>query len=72
MKETYRGVKPVNWSVRNKTFIHLVVLQGMDIQDAYDIAMCRLHRAEGINLPWSNPPASLLGTLKNYMPKEEE
>lgn len=64
-------MKPINWNIRNKTFIHLV-LQGMDKQDAYDIAMCRLHRAEGIDLPWGEPPATLLGTLKNYMPKEEE
>jgi hypothetical protein len=76
MKNTYQGMKPINWRIRDKTFIHLV-LQGMDTQDAYDIAMCRLHRAEGINLPWSNPPASLLGMLgrygiKIYMPKEEE
>ncbi len=71
MTDTYQGVTPFNWNIRNKTFIHLV-LQGMDTQDAYDIAMCRFHRAEGIDLPWSNPPASLLGTLKNYMPKEEE
>jgi len=71
MKDRYQGIKPVNWGIRTKTFIHLV-LQGMDVQDAYDIAMCRFHRAEGIDLPWSNPPAPLLATLKNYQPKEEE
>ena len=70
-EETYQGIKPINWGIRNKIFIGLV-LQGIDVQDAYDIAMCSLHRAEGIYLPWGEPPASLLGTLKNYMPKEEE
>ena len=71
MKDTYQGMKPINWSIRNQTFIRLV-LQGMDVQDAYDIAMCTLHRAEGKDLPWGKPPATLLGTLKNYQPKEEE
>jgi len=71
MKDTYQDVKPVNWGIRNKTFIHFVI-QGMDVQDAYDIAMCRFHRAEGEDLPWEKPSPCLLGTLKNYMPKEEE
>ena len=75
MKDTYQGVKPFNWGIRNNTFYNLA-MQGMDPQDAFDIAMCRLHRAEGIDLPWRNPPAALLGSLKTwverYRPKEEE
>ena len=69
MKRT--ETKPFNWTLRNQTFIHFA-LQGMDLQDAYDIAMCRFYRAEGIDLPWGKPSAPLLGTLKNYMLKEEE
>jgi len=69
MKRT--ETKPINWDMRNHTFIAFA-LQGMYLQDAYDIAMCRFHRAEGIDLPWGKPPASLLGTLKNYRSKEEE
>ena len=71
MRNTYQGMNPVKWNIRNWTFIDLV-LRGMDTQDAYDIAMCRFHRAEGKDLPWGKPPASLLGMLKNYRPKEEE
>ena len=60
-----------NWHIRNKTFVHLVI-GGMDIQEAYDLAMCRFHRAEGIYLPWGEPHKALLEILKNYEPKEEE
>ena len=60
----------VNWHKRNITFVRSV-LGGMDIQEAYDLAMCGLHRAEGIDLPWGEPSEALLGTLKNYEPKEE-
>ena len=60
-----------NWHIRNTTFIRSV-LRGMDIQEAYDLAMCRFHRAEGIYLPWGEPSEALLGMLKNYKPKEEE
>ncbi len=59
----------VNWHIRNKTFVRSV-LGGMDIQEAYDFAMCRLHRAEGIDLPWGEPHKALLEMLKHYEPKE--
>tara|TARA_R100001510_G_C7650582_1_gene208118 strand:+ start:2216 stop:2425 length:210 start_codon:yes stop_codon:yes gene_type:complete len=68
--EERKSIKPVSWGIRNKAFIHFA-LKGMDIQEAYDLAMCRLHRAEGIDLPWGEPSEALLGTLKNYEPKEE-
>ena len=69
MKEA--EIKPVDLNTRNKVFLHYA-LNGMDLQEAYDLAMCKLYRAEGIDLPWGKPSAYLLGTLKNYMSKEEE
>jgi len=62
---------PYNWSIRNTTFI-LHTVQGMDIQQAYDLAMCSMYRAEGIDLPWGKPSAHLLRMLRNYEPKRGE
>ena len=71
MEERMTGISPFNWGIRNKGFMRYA-LQGMDLQRAYDLAMCIMYRAEGKDLPWGKPSPSLLGTLKNYEPKEEE
>lgn len=69
--EERKSIKPVNWGIRNKAFIHFA-LKGIGLQQAYDLAMCSMYRAEERALPWGKPPETLLNILKNYEPKEEE
>ena len=66
-----KEIRPYNWGIRNTVF-RLHALQGMDPQRAYDLAMCAMYRAEGVDLPWGKPSPFLLGKLKDYEPKEEE
>ena len=67
------GISPFNWSIRNTAFKHYA-LQGMDLQQAHDLAMCIMYRAEGIDLPWGKPSPRLIKLLEQYgyAPKEEE
>ena len=69
--EDRKNIAPVNWSDRNKVFIYHA-LNGMSLQDAYDLAMCRMHRLANMSLPWKKPPKSLIEMLRNYEEKTEE
>lgn len=74
--EDRKDIEPVFWDIRNKVFIHTAL--GNDtkttahLQNAYDIAMVTMYRMANIDLPWKEPPKSLIEMLKNYEEKTEE
>ena len=69
--EDRKDIAPVNWSERNRVFIYHA-LNGMNLQDAYDLAMCRMHRLANISLLWGKPPISLIEKLNDYAEKKEQ
>ena len=69
--EERKDIEPVNWNTRNKVFLHYA-LNGMDLQEAYDLAMCRMYRLANKSLGWEKPPAFLIEKLNNYAEKTEE
>ena len=69
--EDRKDIAPVNWSERNRVFIYQA-LNGMNLQDAYDLAMCRMYRLANKNLGWGKPPISLIERLNNYAEKKEQ
>ena len=69
--EDRKDIEPVLWNNRNKVFINLA-LNGMNLQDAYDLAMCRMYRLASKSLGWGKPPKSLIESLNNYKEKTEE
>ena len=69
--EDRKIIEPIHWDTRNKVFIHYA-LNGMDLQEAYDLAMCKMYRLANKSLGWEKPPKSLIETLKNYEEKTEE
>ena len=69
--EDRNDIEPVLWSERNRVFIYHA-LNGMSLQDAYDLAMCRMYRLANKNLGWEKPPISLMERLNDYAEKKEE
>jgi len=64
-------MEPINWDTRNKVFLHYA-LNGMSLQDAYDLAMCRMYRLANKSLGWGKPPISLIEKLNDYAEKKEQ
>ena len=64
-------IKLVDWNIRNRVFIYHS-LNGLSLQDAYDLAMCRMYRLVNKSLGWGKPPIPLIEKLNNYAEKTEE
>ena len=74
--EDRKDIEPVFWDIRNKIFIHQALKEDIrtkaHLQNAYDIAMVTMYRVANKDLPWKEPPKSLIEKLNNYAEKTEE
>tara|TARA_R100001510_G_scaffold56994_1_gene63736 strand:+ start:782 stop:1108 length:327 start_codon:yes stop_codon:yes gene_type:complete len=70
--EDYRNfMEPIHWETRNKVFINYA-LNGMNLQEAYDLAMCRMFRLANKSLGWEKPPVFLIEKINDYAEKKEQ
>ena len=60
-----------NWNIRSVAFKQGIA-KGLSVQDAYDLAMCKLYRDAGKRLPWAGVNQTFLKRLNMFQPNRSD